>query len=283
MPLKFLLVGVLFLGGEGEVRILFYGCGDFSEYWKFPNLVVWNLGFFCIVYTILGSFWPFALICVLRLLSFALFCISSCCCAHFCVRPRLERPLFVGMGGTQGESTMHQIVVTVFPPLGNRGQMWCEMVALKSEFPNLVVSSLVVCSLYVEVLFCALLRPFALICAHLRSFADLRLRSFALFLRPTVFRTTASGNFRGMGGLFMLYFCCFVLTCCCSSDATWPLRLLLASTQHRLCRPGESSCQQWPGARGKRFQFPPHQTSQQPTIVKRCFRGFPFTGVQVLR
>ena len=38
------------------------------------------------------------------------------------------------------------------------------------QFPNLVVSNLVVCTLYAETLFCALLR----------SFADLRLRSFAL-------------------------------------------------------------------------------------------------------
>ena len=38
------------------------------------------------------------------------------------------------------------------------------------EFPNLVVSNLVVCNFYAEALFCALLR----------SFADLRLRSFAL-------------------------------------------------------------------------------------------------------
>ena len=39
------------------------------------------------------------------------------------------------------------------------------------EFPNLCVSNLVVCDFYVEALFCALLR----------SFANLRLRSFALF------------------------------------------------------------------------------------------------------
>ena len=52
----------------------------------------------------------------------------------------------------------------------------------------------------------ALLCSFAPFCALLRSFADLRLRSFALicalfalicvFLRPTAFRTTAFGNSR---------------------------------------------------------------------------------------
>ena len=45
----------------------------------------------------------------------------------------------------------------------------------------------------------ALLRSFAPFCALLRSFVDLRLRSFAhicVFLRPTAFRTTAFGNFR---------------------------------------------------------------------------------------
>ena len=55
------------------------------------------------------------------------------------------------------------------------------------EFPNLVVSKLVVCNIYAEALSCAL---------FLRSFADLRLRSFALFLRMTAFRTTAFGNCR---------------------------------------------------------------------------------------
>ena len=57
------------------------------------------------------------------------------------------------------------------------------------EFPNLVVSNLVVCSFYAEALFCTLLLPFAL----------LRLRSFVFicrFLRTTVFRTTAFGNSR---------------------------------------------------------------------------------------
>ena len=49
------------------------------------------------------------------------------------------------------------------------------------EFPNLVVSNLVVCTFYAEALFCALLRSFASFCTLLRSFADLRLRSFALF------------------------------------------------------------------------------------------------------
>ena len=49
--------------------------------------------------------------------------------------------------------------------------------------------------LHAESLFCALLCPF---CANLRSFAHLRLRSFALIcalLRPTAFRTTAFGKF----------------------------------------------------------------------------------------
>ena len=44
----------------------------------------------------------------------------------------------------------------------------------------MVVSNLAVCNFYAEALFCALLRPFVLFCALLRSFADLRLRSFAL-------------------------------------------------------------------------------------------------------
>ena len=42
--------------------------------------------------------------------------------------------------------------------------------------PKLVVLNMAVCKFYAEALFCALLRPFAL----LRSFADLRLRSFAV-------------------------------------------------------------------------------------------------------
>ena len=45
------------------------------------------------------------------------------------------------------------------------------------EFPNMFVSNLVVCNFCAEELFCSLLHPF---CALLRSFADLRLRSFAL-------------------------------------------------------------------------------------------------------
>ena len=61
---------------------------------------------------------------------------------------------------------------------------------------------MVVCNFYAEALFCTL---FAF-CVLLRSFVDLRLRSFALicsllphicvFLRPTAFRTTAFGNCR---------------------------------------------------------------------------------------
>ena len=39
------------------------------------------------------------------------------------------------------------------------------------EFPNLVVSNLIVCNSYAEALFCALLRSFALFCSLLRSFA----------------------------------------------------------------------------------------------------------------
>ena len=42
----------------------------------------------------------------------------------------------------------------------------------------MVVSKLVVCDFYSFVLLCALLHPFG---ALLRSFTDLRLRSFALF------------------------------------------------------------------------------------------------------
>ena len=71
------------------------------------------------------------------------------------------------------------------------------------EFTNLVVSNLVVCNFYSFALFCTLLRPFALLCALLRSFAFplfcTHLRSFActfVFLRLTVFRTTAFGNCR---------------------------------------------------------------------------------------
>ena len=48
------------------------------------------------------------------------------------------------------------------------------------EFPNLVVSNLAVCNFCEEALFCTLLRLFALFCALLHSFADLRLHSFAL-------------------------------------------------------------------------------------------------------
>ena len=71
-----------------------------------------------------------------------------------------------------------------------------------AEFPNLVVSNLVVCNFYVEALFCALLRSFAFFCglavalfgSHLRSFAF-----FCMFLRPTAFRTTAFGKCREIG------------------------------------------------------------------------------------
>ena len=64
------------------------------------------------------------------------------------------------------------------------------------EFPNLVVSNLVVCNFCAEALFCALLR----------SFADLRLRAFALFcvfLRTTAFRTTAFGNCRNFSRIIV--------------------------------------------------------------------------------
>ena len=55
------------------------------------------------------------------------------------------------------------------------------------EFPNLVVSNLVVCNFYVETLFCAL--AFALFFFYLRSLARIY-----VFLRPTTFGTTAFGN-----------------------------------------------------------------------------------------
>ena len=56
------------------------------------------------------------------------------------------------------------------------------------EFPNLGVSNMVACNLYVEAL---------LFCTLLRRFAFLLLRSFVLicvFLPPTVFRATTFGN-----------------------------------------------------------------------------------------
>ena len=66
------------------------------------------------------------------------------------------------------------------------------------EFPNLVVSNLVVCNFDAEALFCSLLHPLCSFCALLRSFApfcgfDLVLlcghfRSFGVSLRPPVFR-----------------------------------------------------------------------------------------------
>ena len=68
-------------------------------------------------------------------------------------------------------------------------------VGLNWEFPNLVVSNLVV-AIFVALLR-AFLRPFALL--HLRSFALLHLRSFALIcvlLHLTTSRTTAFGSFR---------------------------------------------------------------------------------------
>ena len=57
------------------------------------------------------------------------------------------------------------------------------------EFPILVVLNLVVCYFCAEALFCTLLRP--CVCAFLRSFGCI-----SVFLRPTAFRTTASGNCR---------------------------------------------------------------------------------------
>ena len=54
---------------------------------------------------------------------------------------------------------------------------------------RLVVSNLVVCNLYAEVLFCALLQT--CVCALLRSFARI-----CVFLQTTAFRTTAFGNSR---------------------------------------------------------------------------------------
>ena len=77
------------------------------------------------------------------------------------------------------------------------------------EVPNLLVLNLVVCNFYTNVLFGALMRPFALFCALLRTCVCALLRVFALFcaylrsfaiicvfLRPTAFRTTAFGNCR---------------------------------------------------------------------------------------
>ena len=68
--------------------------------------------------------------------------------------------------------------------------------ALSWEFPNPVVSDLVVCNFYAGALLCALLRPFALFCALSRSFASFALIRALLhtFLRPTAFRGTAFGN-----------------------------------------------------------------------------------------
>ena len=67
------------------------------------------------------------------------------------------------------------------------------------EFPNLVVSNLVVCNFYVEALFLAHLHPFALFCGLAFALFCVHLRSFALIcvlLRTTAFRTTAFGNCR---------------------------------------------------------------------------------------
>ena len=57
------------------------------------------------------------------------------------------------------------------------------------EFPNLVVSNLVVCNFYAEALFCALLRPFALFCGLALALFCPHLRSFACFcVRPRLER-----------------------------------------------------------------------------------------------
>ena len=46
------------------------------------------------------------------------------------------------------------------------------------DFPNPVASNLVVCNVYSQTLFCALLHPFALFCAHLRPSASDRPGNF---------------------------------------------------------------------------------------------------------
>ena len=60
------------------------------------------------------------------------------------------------------------------------------------EFPNLAVLKLVVCSFYVEALFCALLRPFALFCTLLRTCVC------ALLLRKLERAVAVSRNFPGV-------------------------------------------------------------------------------------
>ena len=67
------------------------------------------------------------------------------------------------------------------------------------QFPNLVVLNLVVCNIYAEPLFCALLRPFALFCGLAFVLFCVHLRSFALicvFLQTTAITATAFGNCR---------------------------------------------------------------------------------------
>ena len=90
-------------------------------------------------------------------------------------------------------------VYAVFSSLSKSdyNELWKIPRSMCWEFPNVVVSNLVVCDSYALL---RSLRSFAPFCALLRTCA--RLRSFALFarscmfLRPTAFRTTASGNCR---------------------------------------------------------------------------------------
>ena len=66
------------------------------------------------------------------------------------------------------------------------------------EFPNLVVSNLVVCNFCAEALVCAFLRPFALFCALLRTCKVCPLlRSIALFLGGSKQGWFSKRGFRG--------------------------------------------------------------------------------------
>ena len=89
----------------------------------------------------------------------------------------------------------------LFPSLPENKQLrkWLRQsyfLAILNRLPqreaHLVVSNLVVCKLYAEAFFCAVLRPFGLLCI-------LAFSLFCVFLCRTVFRTTAFGNFRKEG------------------------------------------------------------------------------------
>ena len=93
-------------------------------------------------------------------------------------------------------------LANVFPEHSSRwpdmqtSETFCDIFCKDWEFPNLVVSNLLVYILCAEALFCALLHHFTFLGAL--AFA-LFLRSFALscvFLQPTAFRTTVFGNIR---------------------------------------------------------------------------------------